>query len=231
MRKLIALMLLLCCGPIQAAVVTIDFNGATFGAPGSGTVHVPQGFDVIAENELAIGLSEFGGFCPVVPGPPAVGNFYCAVTVVPPGPLEVSFVRGDSTDFDLLEMEVYLVAPLSIAEEAYFAAWDSDDNLVAQTSVSVAELGVGWQTVQFGSEWSGISRLSYLPQEELGFEAGSYAYIDNVKVNVIPIPAAVWLFSSALAGLGWMRRRQTRSSVTLRVPHSRQKVPYLVCIG
>ncbi len=27
--------------------------------------------------------------------------------------------------------------------------------------------------------------------------------------NVVPIPAAVWLFGSALAGLGWMRRRKT----------------------
>ena len=27
--------------------------------------------------------------------------------------------------------------------------------------------------------------------------------------SVVPIPAAVWLFGSALAGLGWMRRKQT----------------------
>jgi hypothetical protein len=28
-------------------------------------------------------------------------------------------------------------------------------------------------------------------------------------VSAIPVPAAVWLFGSALAGLGWMRRKQT----------------------
>ena len=33
--------------------------------------------------------------------------------------------------------------------------------------------------------------------------------IDNVDASVVPIPAAVWLFGSALAGLGWMRRKQT----------------------
>jgi hypothetical protein len=35
--------------------------------------------------------------------------------------------------------------------------------------------------------------------------------IDNVRVSmaITPIPAAVWLFGSALAGLGWMRRKQT----------------------
>ena len=27
--------------------------------------------------------------------------------------------------------------------------------------------------------------------------------------TAVPIPAAVWLFGSALAGLGWMRRKQT----------------------
>jgi hypothetical protein len=31
----------------------------------------------------------------------------------------------------------------------------------------------------------------------------------SFSVSVVPIPAAVWLFGSALAGLGWFRRRQT----------------------
>jgi hypothetical protein len=30
-----------------------------------------------------------------------------------------------------------------------------------------------------------------------------------VSTSAVPIPAAVWLFGSALAGLGWFRRRQT----------------------
>ena len=29
------------------------------------------------------------------------------------------------------------------------------------------------------------------------------------QINAVPVPAAVWLFGSALAGLGWFRRRQT----------------------
>ena len=29
------------------------------------------------------------------------------------------------------------------------------------------------------------------------------------SVSMVPIPAAVWLFGSALAGLGWLRRKQT----------------------
>ncbi len=31
----------------------------------------------------------------------------------------------------------------------------------------------------------------------------------SLRYNVVPIPAPVWLFGSALAGLGWFRRKQT----------------------
>jgi hypothetical protein len=43
-----------------------------------------------------------------------------------------------------------------------------------------------------------------------GFQIGNAsAGLDNIVVsNVVPIPAAVWLFGSALAGLGWLRRKQ-----------------------
>jgi hypothetical protein len=30
----------------------------------------------------------------------------------------------------------------------------------------------------------------------------------DIGASIVPIPAAVWLFGSALAGLGWLRRRQ-----------------------
>jgi hypothetical protein len=38
---------------------------------------------------------------------------------------------------------------------------------------------------------------------------GSFADLSNVRAfSVVPVPAAVWLFGSALAGLGFMRRRK-----------------------
>jgi hypothetical protein len=40
-------------------------------------------------------------------------------------------------------------------------------------------------------------------------EAGAAVELDNIAVSAVPVPAAVWLFGSALAGLGWMRRKQT----------------------
>jgi len=39
-------------------------------------------------------------------------------------------------------------------------------------------------------------------------EAGQFLRM-NFKYQVVPVPAAVWLFGSALGLLGWVRRRQT----------------------
>ena len=44
----------------------------------------------------------------------------------------------------------------------------------------------------------------------LGIDTGTYEWTwegDSVTLSIVPIPAAVWLFGSALAGLGWMRRK------------------------
>jgi hypothetical protein len=46
-------------------------------------------------------------------------------------------------------------------------------------------------------------------------DSAAYVFVDDpqdgagLKLAAVPIPAAVWLFGSALAGLGWLRRKQT----------------------
>jgi hypothetical protein len=72
----------------------------------------------------------------------------------------------------------------------------------------------------------GIVRMlgsSYRPYVDASFVYGNYspdygANYDSgtsatgtflVRTSAVPVPAAVWLFGSALAGLGWMRRKQS----------------------
>jgi len=38
-------------------------------------------------------------------------------------------------------------------------------------------------------------------------ETGNALVLSSMVVTAVPVPAAVWLFGSALAGLGWMRRK------------------------
>jgi len=61
-----------------------------------------------------------------------------------------------------------------------------------------------FDTYLFDAAWAGLDSF-VIGATSTGTPAG----IDNLVVSAIPVPAAVWLFGSALAGLGWLRRRQT----------------------
>jgi len=64
-------------------------------------------------------------------------------------------------------------------------------------------VGTGWSTHVLSKEWQGYEALTITNPD---FQ--SITYIDNLVISSVPIPGAVWLFGSALAGLGWMRRRK-----------------------
>jgi len=51
--------------------------------------------------------------------------------------------------------------------------------------------------------WQGLVSLQF------DTAGSSSVYTDNIVTNAVPVPAAVWLFGSALAGLGWLKRKQT----------------------
>ena len=59
-----------------------------------------------------------------------------------------------------------------------------------------------------GTDGEGICKNpDCLPEGSAGVTA--FRGFSGGSVSAIPVPAAVWLFGSALAGLGWMRRKQT----------------------
>jgi hypothetical protein len=65
------------------------------------------------------------------------------------------------------------------------------------------------QTISFDTNlWSDLDSV-YIVTTNINNDSISSSVYDNFNVNVVPIPAAVWLFGSALAGLGWMRRRKS----------------------
>ena len=69
------------------------------------------------------------------------------------------------------------------------------NTLVDLTGTGFVSLDEAWDINDAG-EIVGVGTLS---------TGGEGAFV----LQVVPIPAAVWLFGSALGALGWMRRRRT----------------------
>ncbi len=87
---------------------------------------------------------------------------------------------------------------------------------LAGTSSAISVLD--WTNGLFSFDTSGSTNGNVTLQIDL--LTGGYAVMDNFQITAsdeagggiippVPVPAAVWLFGSALVGLGWLRRRPT----------------------
>ena len=56
-------------------------------------------------------------------------------------------------------------------------------------------------------DWLNLQEVSFSVSYPLVSNGTQVFEIDNISANVVPIPAAVWLFGSGLGFLGWMRRK------------------------
>ena len=80
----------------------------------------------------------------------------------------------------------------------YSVHYDAADKNVWNHFHTAAEPApLGW--VMHGAQWTDDQMLTFY---------GTTAHT-AWSVSTVPVPAAVWLFGSALGGLGWMRRRKT----------------------
>ena len=218
-RSILIAILLFSWASVQAATVTIDFEDAASVSPT--TVDFGNGsYSAQTVSDHPSGFSFYGLptnflFCPNDCPPLAEGNGRSLYMASAGGTrVGAHMVRDDNTLFDVVELDVFLIDPAAdggccggaAGLNAVFSAWDENNSLLAQKTIYTSD-GIGWQTIQFDSSFQGIHRLTYESQEQT-WET-TYGFVDNITVNVVPIPAAAWLFGSALAGLGWLRRKQS----------------------
>ncbi|MCP4928397.1 MAG: VPLPA-CTERM sorting domain-containing protein [Gammaproteobacteria bacterium] len=134
------------------------------------------------------------------------------------GSLSGSFLYDADTDaFDLtnLEFTCYQICPGMPTRSPWWPVPGGNGNFL-----SGAFFEDHWAYVSVTLNFSD-SLASYV---DGGTVAIDTAYVQNmyggsthslfsppntVSASVVPVPAAAWLFGSALAGLGWMRRRKT----------------------
>lgn len=108
--------------------------------------------------------------------------------------ISVESISGDEFNLGSLDILVGSLFPSASITGVYAGGGN------ISRSVSTA----GWQTEAFGAAWNGLDSLSISMNSASGVDVLG---LDNFTATVVPVPAAVWLFGSALAGLGWMRRR------------------------
>lgn len=96
---------------------------------------------------------------------------------------------------DFFDVEVQESGP---TDDNRISLYDINDNLIALDFFTPDTGGDNqWAQALFGVE--GVSRIE--------INMGGSGAIDNIDVTVIPVPAALPLFLTALGGLGFMRKR------------------------
>ena len=193
------------------AATTIDFEEYTGGLFEAENPFISQGYSLAQGPApasypdgypMSIGEPIYG-----VPSQPEGGNnvlSYCAS--------DFCYTAGDEPPvFTLSQLGGGLFDLYSID----FAANGTYTNLTLQVTGYLAgggtvnssiTSGLNWATLTFGSEWTGLDKVELLTQVGVGTDTAAF---DNIGVSAaVPVPAAAWLFGSALAGLGWIKRKQ-----------------------
>jgi hypothetical protein len=212
LRITLATFFLVCASFAQAATVMLDQSNSIDSSPGGPILLDEQNFAQtftagIAGNlvqvDLALMASELAttGFTLSVYGASASGpetgvapffSQYYDVSYVPVSPVDV-FTSFDVSSAGIV---VGLGDTLSIVVSRTTTFQDAfvNNNIVTWSNGDSYSSGVKYESTTSPTgpwnEWDG----------DMAFQT---------HVSAVPIPAAIWLFGSALAGLGWMRRKQT----------------------
>lgn len=205
MKKLIPVLLLIGCGPLLAAPVIIDFEEQTVSASGPFATDAPEygivdGFRFYRPD----GQSQGGWINPASVGmtgnDSSVALDWCDVTCLGTGTVAMETKNGGR--FDLLGFD-FSSGNLNAGGPMEVIGYRNSGGTVS-TSLLTVGADLPWDTVVV--DWTNLIRVEFV----VPTEALNIGFIDNVVVdNVVPIPAAVWLFGSGLGLLGWFRRRQT----------------------
>ena len=179
MRLLISLLLGLAAVSAQAGTITLDFDDLATTESSFQT----QGFSFSTTNGFFANV-------PIAPSP-SIGIGLAG------GPFEMTLAEAGIFSIYSLDMLEDTVGD-GLTVTGYLQGGGQVDTTFIHTTPLVLT------TFLFGSEWQGLTSISMTTFST----GGSPAVLDNIVVSAVPIPAAAWLFGSALAGLGWLRRRQ-----------------------
>ena len=128
------------------------------------------------------------------------------------------FINFD-TQVILNSIDISNLGDTYAAENLTVSLYDTGSNLITSKTLSLTQF---WQTLTFDTDqvnhleltWTGGGTQAYLGAGDLGNYA--WYYINNVTYtkpspSAVPIPSAIWLFGSSIAGFIGFSRRNTKS--------------------
>ena len=235
MKKLWALFLVAASGSAHATLVTYEFTGYIFSAAGeAATATAPRGaefsgnFTIARETPMSSSSTEFSSTGDVTRADYAtalvelyinVDGYYEAnldpdfqITPTSDNRPSVAITnnyegtfQGDPALIDRFSVFGGLSTPAANGNYGYIFVTGVDYTGTNFSSVSldqeVTNLGSSeiWDILQIQMSWV-VGNSNETPDV--------FGRIETLTLtSVIPVPAAVWLFGSALLGLGWMSRR------------------------
>jgi hypothetical protein len=184
MRFLFILGFLFSSVAANAAQVELDFEEVAYSQY---SVLNTQGYNFSGSSDVAVSEAGFYGY-------------ESQYLIYWPGePATMTLDRADGEAFSLESLDMFLpsiISPSPWTITGYYSGGGSVsvDLYVSETSANY----------QFDDSWDNLDHVIF------GAEVYFVGGMDNIVVtSAVPIPTAAWLFGSALAGLGWIRRKQT----------------------
>lgn len=172
----------------SATITNGNFSAGLTGWSTQGNVSTSSGYAVLTSAGSGVSTGSFGG---------TNGSILSQAINASAGDtisFSYNFLAGDYLPFNDFSLVV------------------GDSNTLLSNVASVGNYGTtGWTTYSFVAA-SNFTNLFFIISNSGDWGVDSSLYIDNVTVTNTPIPAAVWLFGSALTGLvGIGKRKQTKA--------------------
>ncbi len=205
------------------SAVLIDFESTDTSSTGgvmNGNPYFEDGYQIVA------GFGELYAFEDGWQNNRGSSNGTTVASIFSGGPgLDAAFslTRADGAEFDLFSIDLAEFFNAGDAMGAGGSTVYTFTGSKAGTSVNrkfkLDGLSDGpggaadFETLTFGTEWSGISSLFVSALNPSNTEFLNYMAFDNISVTTVaplptPIPAAAWLFGTAVLGLAGFHRRR-----------------------